>query len=168
MSMQAMLKPDTKDSSFLDDPFKGRTLLRSPKAKPVQTTISIQYDYQKKTPPDKQESASKVEEKVSLPPSSSLSPPSFPASSSLNNVPKGRVLTRTPPQSKSEEEQMKMNFIPKGNVLARTPPEANPLSLEDGNTLIAHRKNRYCSIMIHYMTVLYTSRNLFPYKASII
>ena len=141
MSMQAMLKSDRIDSSSLDDPFKGRTLLRSPKAKPVQT-ISIQYDYQKKTPPDKHQSTSKVEEKVPLLPSSSFSPPPLPPPPKLNNVPKGRVLTRTPPQSKSEEEQMKMNYIPKGNVLARTPPEANAPSLEEGSSLIAHRKNR--------------------------
>ena len=141
MSMQAMLKSDRIDSSSLDDPFKGRTLLRSPKTKPVQT-ISIQYDYQKKTPPDKQESTSKVEEKVPLLPSSSFSPPPLPPPPKLNNVPKGRVLSRTPPQSKSEEEQMKMNYIPKGNVLARTPPEANAPSLEEGSSLIAHRKNR--------------------------
>ena len=106
-----MLKSDLRidSSSSLTNPFKGRTLLRSPKAKPVQT-ISIQYDYQNKTPP----SPIKVEEKAEK----------VPSPSSVETEPRNRMSTRTPPQSKgmAEEEKMKRNYIPKGNMLARTPP----------------------------------------------
>ena len=106
-----MLKSDLRidSSSSLTNPFKGRTLLRSPKAKPVQT-ISIQYDYQNKTPP----SPIKVEEKAEK----------VPSPSPVETEPRNRMPTRTPPQSKgmAEEEKMKRNYIPKGNMLARTPP----------------------------------------------
>ena len=47
MSARTMNKSDFESSS-LKDPFKGRTLVRSPRN--VQT-ISIQYDYQNTTPP---------------------------------------------------------------------------------------------------------------------
>ena len=137
----------TTIESSLVDPFKGRTLVRSPRASSVQT-ISIQYDYQNKTPPQSSGHYSKKgcnhKNEAAEKSSDGIKP--------KNHVPKPLNRTRRPPSNTgdskliealqpkakiaNEDEKLKRNYIPKGNVLARTPP--NPA---DGVSPQEERRN---------------------------
>ena len=99
MSARTMIKSESRlDSSSLVDPFKGRTLVRSPRKSPrTVQTISIQYDYQNTTPP--QTSQMQVRRESIKKPEESLQEAK--ATSQVSNS-KSRIVSRTPPNAKGK------------------------------------------------------------------
>ena len=89
-----------KSASSLIDPFKGRTLVRSPRKSPRKSprnvqTISIQYDYQNTTPPQTSQMQVRRE-------SIKKSEVSLQETKATSQVSKSRIFSRTPPNAKGK------------------------------------------------------------------